>query len=267
MLPEGSEDRVRAGLEELRLRRMAEVLDRVLEQAAKADASYLTVLDQLVEAERTARFERTVEMKRRLAHLPFCKTMADFDYAFQPSVDKKQVQELLTLRFITAAENVLVLGPPGVGKTHIAVALALEAINRGYSTYFITMHQLVDYLADGRDAVSSKLRVLLRPKLLVVDEVGYLPLDRTAANHFFELVSRRYERGSIILTSNKSYADWGTLFPEVAIAAATLDRLLHHATTLNIRGDSYRLKDKRRAGLLTGSAAPPAPPRDHAAAE
>src|SRR5262249_23168549 len=114
-------------------------------------------------------------------------------------------------------------------------------------------------------AFSGKLRVLLRPKLLVVDEVGYLPLDRPAANHFFELVSRRYERGSIIPTSNKSYADWGTLFPEVAIAAATLDRLLHHATTLNMRGDSSGLKDKRRAGLLAGSS-PAAPPTEHAAA-
>src|SRR5207249_4768196 len=151
---------------------------------------------------------------------PYHKTMADFDYAFQPSVDKKQVAELLTLRFLAQAENVLLLGPPGVGKTHIAIALALEAIAQGYTAYFVTLQQLVDYLADGVEPAGAKMRILLRPKLLVIDEVGYLPLGQPAANWLFELVSRRYEKGSIVLTSNKSYGDWASLFPEVAIASA-----------------------------------------------
>ena len=245
------EERVRLGLERLSLTRMAEVLDRTCEEASKEDTSYLEFLDRLLEAEHNARYERNVAMKLRFARLPYQKTIADFDDSFQPSVDKKQISELMTLRFLDQGENVLVLGPPGVGKTHIAVALAMETIRKGYAAYFVTMQHLVDYLAEGTESVATRMRILLRPKLLVIDEVGYLPLDRQAANWFFELVSRRYERGSIILTSNKSYGDWGSIFPDMAIASAILDRLLHHSTTLNIRGDSYRLKDKRRAGLIT----------------
>jgi DNA replication protein DnaC len=244
------EQRVREGLEKLRLRQMAQVLERVLEEVSREEASYLELLDRLLEAEQSARYERNVELKLRLARLPYRKTIADFDYSFQPNLDKKQITELLTLRFIEQADNVLLLGPPGVGKTHIAVALAMEAIAKGYGVYFVTTQRLVDYLSEGSDSVTARMGVLVRPKLLVIDEVGYLPLDRKAANWFFELVSRRYERGSIILTSNKSFGEWGSLFPDLAIASAILDRLLHHSTTINIRGDSYRLKDKRRAGLV-----------------
>lgn len=244
------EERVRTNLERLRLRRIGEVLERVCEEAGQKQPSYLEFLDELLGAEQLARDERNVEVKTRLAHLPYHKTMADFDYGFQPSVDKKQIAELLTLRFVRQTENVLLLGPPGVGKTHIAVALALAAIGQGYTAYFLTMQQLIDYLADGPEPPGTRIRQLLRPRLLVIDEVGYLPLGREAANWFFELVARRYEKGSIILTSNKSYGDWGSLFPEVAVASAILDRLLHHSTTLTIRGESYRLKEKRRAGVL-----------------
>jgi DNA replication protein DnaC len=247
------EERVRAGLDRLRLMRTAEVLDRVCQEATSENKSYMEFLDELLGEEQSARYERNVAIKTRLAHLPYRKTMADFDYSFQPSVDKKQIAELLTLRFIEHSENVVLLGPPGVGKTHIAVSLALEAIKRGYTAYFVTMQRLIDYLseAEGAEPMRVRMGVLIRPKLLVIDEVGYLPLDRRAANWFFELISRRYERGSVVLTSNKSFGDWAGLFPDVAIASAILDRLLHHSTTINIRGgESYRLKEKRKAGLL-----------------
>jgi len=245
------EDRVRLALDRLRLPHMAEVLDRVCQEATRGEVSYLEFLDELLREETRARYERNVVVKMRLARLPYHKTMADFDHSFQPSIDKKQVAELLTLRFLEGAENVVLLGPPGVGKTHIAVALALETIRRGYTAYFVTMQQMVDYLSEGTESVTRRMSIFLRPKLLVIDEVGYLPLDRRAANWFFELVSRRYERGSVVLTSNKSFGDWTSLFPDVAIASAILDRLLHHSTTINIRGgESYRLKEKRRAGLL-----------------
>jgi DNA replication protein DnaC len=248
------EERVRERLEQLRLRQVAVALDRVCEEAGRASVSYLDFLDRLLDEEHSARYARNVDVKTRLAHLPFHKTMADFDYSFQPGIDPKQIAELLTLRFVAAAENVLLLGPPGVGKTHIAVALAIASIAQGYTASFVTVRQLLDYLADSTEAASTKMRVFLRPKLLVIDEVGYLPLDRQAANWLFELVSRRYEKGAIILTSNKSYGEWASLFPDVALASAILDRLLHHSTTINIRGgQSYRLKEKRRAGVIPPS--------------
>lgn len=245
------EERVQERMEALRLRGMATALDRLLEDASREQTSYLALLDRLLGAEQTARYDRNVVIKKRLAHLPYHKTLADFDFSFQPALDKQQIAELFTLRFLAHAENVLLLGPPGVGKTHLAVALALEAIIQGHAVYFVTLQRLIDYLAEGPEPVAVRMRVLLRPKLLVIDELGYLPLSHEAATWLFELVSRRYERGAIILTSNKSYGEWGSLFPDVAIASAILDRLLHHSTTITIRGESYRLKEKRRAGVFT----------------
>src|SRR5207245_519498 len=193
-----------------------------------------------------------MKAKLQLAHLPFVKTFEQFDFQFQPSLDERQIRELRSLRFIHEASNVIFLGPPGVGKTHLSVALAEAAIRSGLGAYFITAHDLATDLGrayrEGR--LDRRMRVYLAPKVLVIDEVGYLPLDDLGTTIFFQLVSARYERGSIILTSNKSYGDWGSIFGDSIIATAILDRLLHHSTTINIRGESYRLKDRRRAGLV-----------------
>lgn len=239
-------------LADLGLTHMAEVLDSRCEMAAKQDWTYLQFLASLVEDEAAVRNERYLQTRLRLSNFPFRKTFDDFDFAAQPGVDQRQISELRTMRFLAQNENVVFLGPPGVGKTHLAVALGLEAIVQRNSAYFITADRLVADLrkAFAQNQFERRLRVYTRPKLLIVDEVGYLPLDDMGANVLFQLISARYERGSIILTSNKSYGEWGNVFGDSVLAAALLDRLLHHSTTVNIRGESYRLREKRRAGVL-----------------
>jgi DNA replication protein DnaC len=246
-------DRVQTHLARLKLPRIAECLDPIAQEAAKANWTYLDFLDQLLDAEVSARYERDVTMKTKLAHFPFAKTLDQFDFSFQPSVNERQIRELATLRFIANGENVLLLGPPGVGKTHLAIALGMTAIQQATSVYFITMVDLLEQLHRDvkEDRLDHRLRTLCRPKLLILDEMGYFPLDRLAAQFLFQLVSRRYQKGSIILTSNKSYGDWGDIFADHILASAILDRLLHLSTTINIRGQSYRLREKRKTGVFT----------------
>ncbi len=245
-------EQARTYLESLGLESAAAVLDQRLDQAARQECSYAEFLAQLLAVEVGARRERYLKARTRLAHLPYHKTLEEFDFAFQPSIDERQVRELAQLAFVREAANVLFLGPPGVGKTHLAVALALKAIEAGYGAYFVRAHDLVEdlrrALADHR--LERRLRVYLAPKLLVIDEFGVWPYDRLASTALFTLISARYERGSIILTSNKGFAEWGEVLGDPVIATAILDRLLHHSHVLNIRGDSYRLREKKRAGLF-----------------
>jgi DNA replication protein DnaC len=246
-------ERVQSHLARLKLPRMSECLDSLAEAAAKQDWTYLDFLDQLLQAEVSARSERDIAMKTKLAHFPFIKTLDQFDFGFQPSISERQIRELASLRFVANGENVLLLGPPGVGKTHLAIALGVAAIQQAISVYFTTMVDLLEVIRrDAKeDRLAHRLDTLSRPKLLIVDEMGYFPLDRLAAQFLFHLVSRRYQKGAIILTSNKSYGDWGDIFADQVLATAILDRLLHFSTTINIRGQSYRLREKRKAGLFT----------------
>jgi len=245
-------DRLHLVLGELRMPEAGALLESHLSRAAQNDRPYAAFLLEVLEAEVRARQETRLQQSLKRARLPFVKTLEQFDFTFQPSIDAAQVRELQTLRFVHEASNVLLLGPPGVGKTHLAVALTVAAIRAGFSAQFVTAHDLVTDLGkaarEGR--LDRRLRSLVAPKVLVVDEIGYLPLDEAGATLFFQLVATRYERGSIVLTSNKSYGDWGSVFGDAVIATAVLDRLLHHSTTINIRGDSYRLKERRKAGLL-----------------
>jgi DNA replication protein DnaC len=245
-------DKVRDALATLKLDQMADNLDAVCEMASKAQWAYQTFLTRLLDEELTAREARRLAMNTKLAHFPFQKTLEQFDYTFQPSVEKRRIQELSSLRFVANGDNVLFLGPPGVGKTHLAIALGIKAISAGLSTYFVSVPELIDMIAQDtpQGHLAKRMQQLCKPKLLILDEMGYLPLERPIATFLFQLVAKRYEKGSIILTSNKSFSEWGELFTDQVLATALLDRLLHHSTIINIRGQSYRLKEKRKAGIF-----------------
>ena len=244
-------------LEKLKLEHLDAQLDAVCELAAARDLDYKSFLAQALQTEWQGRFQRGVEARLRLSRFPWLKTLEQFDFDFQPSLDRRQVRELAGLSFVERSQNVVILGPPGVGKTHLAVALGVKAVEAGYSAMFVTLETLMTRLARAKheNRLERSLQQLTYPKLLIVDEIGYLPLSREEASLFFRLVVRRYERASLVVTSNKSFLDWGEVFNDHVLATAILDRLLHHAVTLNVKGESYRLKEKRRAGLLGGTRA------------
>jgi DNA replication protein DnaC len=248
-------ERISLLCESLKLQRIGIDWPHLAQAAAEGQTSFGEFLERVLAAEAAARDERKRSVLLKLATLPAIKTLESYDFAFASGAPRLQIQELASLAFVARAENVVLLGPSGVGKSHIAIALAYRAATAGIKTRFITAADLMLQLAAARSQGRLKEyfnRAVLGPKLLVVDEIGYLPFGREEANLFFNVVAKRYERAAMVLTSNLPFAQWTSAFADdQTLTAAMLDRLLHHAHIVQISGDSYRMKDKRKAGQAT----------------
>jgi DNA replication protein DnaC len=237
-------DQIRAQLADLKMPGSLEGLDTVLSRVdsglGAADA-----ISAVLNAQISLRNNRRLQAAMRSSRLPAVKTLTDFDFSFQPSLKREQIESLATLGFVERRENVIFLGPPGVGKTHLAIGLAIAAAQHGRRVYYGTLADLITSLEEAHAAgkLLHRMKTLTHPSLLVVDEIGYLPVSRTGAMHFFQLMSRRYEHASTVLTSNKSFEEWGEIFGDEVMAAALIDRLLHHCHIVNIRGNSFRMRE------------------------
>ena len=241
-----------AMLSRLRLGAIREQLDGLLDEAARRQLNLREALAWLCAAEVASKEQRRLSMAMTIARFPFVRTLEGFEFDSQPSIDPGKIRDLATCRWVANGDNVVLQGPPGVGKTHLEVALGREAVARGYTVQFTTAMELLGSLVKGQQQGTLEVRLAQysKPRLLIIDELGYLPLEPQAGHLFFQLISRRYEQGSVLVSSNGPVEEWDEVFGDQVVAAAILDRLLHHSHVVTIRGDSYRLREKRRSGLF-----------------
>lgn len=248
-------NKVLNNLEKLKLEKMRSYLPNYLDMISDTNVSLIDSLYELTLKEIEFKDKRASITNVKVASFPFEKEIQDFDFTFQPSINKSQILDLATLRFIEKGENILFVGSSGVGKTHLATAIGIKAAQSRYSTYFISCHDLIMKLnkAHLENRLEAQLRHYLKYKVLVIDEIGYLPVDKQGANLFFQLIAKRYEKKSTILTTNQPFSKWGEVFSDNMLANAILDRLLHHSHIIQIKGPSYRIKDKIRNSELKNS--------------
>lgn len=245
-------ERLHANLKAMKLNTIEQQMDNYLEQATKEEKSTIEIMDYLIHLEYQTKIDNFFQFRMRFACFPYQKSLDEFDFKFQPSINKQQIKDLATLKFAHNAENLVLLGPPGVGKTHLAIALGMEGLKQGMYVYFTKAHKFIGKLKEAHreGRLDRRIKQFNKYKLIIIDEIGYLPISQEDANMFFQFIDSRYEKLSMILTSNKSFVKWPQIFGDDMLTAALIDRILHHSAVINIKGQSYRLKEKRETGIL-----------------